>query len=924
LSFQAEEMSRSGAASDLAKRNYFRKQLLYVQHVDKEKDTDSEFSEQSLHEYFLKDSQIFSDKDFSRYERTPTANVGILKSYLEELITEVKVLTNPLPIPLKSGVTIHAFVFFKTWNKAKNEKMCYSMEKNGQYIILQQSPNERDVTHNIYDPEKKMFVERFGQVVSKVEARGNFKAFKNLLRAIWETSQINTNYNLLFANCQNFASFVFKKANYRQEFKWSTWISALSDLFEFRKKKTEEKSEISADIIAKKKLFEKDDKFEFYKAMIEGNKNKFEELAENNLPSESINSVDSLGYTLLEWATVFSTSDWPIDQFLREKGAKIQTDDEGLFRRNVFYIALQYLPSNKESQYLSFDGIDIRGVNQMGDTALHLALYGEKWDVAERILNQFPDYDVNVTNSSKHSPFYLAVQLDCKMTLMKKILAKTNSGNINKSNENRNVFLIGLQYSVPNDSRYLSFDGIDIRGENKTGDTALYLALYGEKWDKINQQNDGDTALHYAIKKENKTLVVELLKEEKVEVNRKNKKDQMALHLAAQWVDIPNDLFRLILGKSADVKVESDGVQLVNAQDAAGETALHLAIKYKSKNATKQLLEREDVNVNLKNKKNKQTALHFAAEWKNMPNDLFSKILGKSTNVNAKDKCGGNTALNATILRKSEAAVKELLKGMGVDVNLKNDYHKAALHFAAEWKNIPVDLFKKILEKTSDVNEQEEFGNTALHLAIHFDDDERKKNVDVNIKDNRNQTALHLASQWVDIPNDLFRLILEKSANVNVQSDGVNLVNAQNKDGDTALHYAITVKSKTAIKELLKHNDVDVKLENKDKRTVLHFAAFSMTPIDLFKTILKKSTDFVNAQDKYGWTALHWAIKKEYKAVVGELLKCKDVDFNIKNNNNQTALNLCSEWKDIPANLLKIINEKTTAENKAEDQNEAT
>jgi hypothetical protein len=69
-------MSRSGASSDLAKGKYFRKQLLYVQHVDKEKDTDSEFSEQSLHEYFLKDSQIFSDSHFSRYERTPTANVA--------------------------------------------------------------------------------------------------------------------------------------------------------------------------------------------------------------------------------------------------------------------------------------------------------------------------------------------------------------------------------------------------------------------------------------------------------------------------------------------------------------------------------------------------------------------------------------------------------------------------------------------------------------------------------------------------------------------------------------------------------------------------------------------------------------------------------------------------------------------------------
>ncbi len=28
--------------------------------------------------------------------------------------------------------------------------------------------------------------------------------------------------------------------------------------------------------------------------------------------------VDSIGYTLLEWATVFSTPDWPIVEFLME------------------------------------------------------------------------------------------------------------------------------------------------------------------------------------------------------------------------------------------------------------------------------------------------------------------------------------------------------------------------------------------------------------------------------------------------------------------------------------------------------------------------------------------------------------------------------------------------------------------------------
>jgi hypothetical protein len=49
------------------------------------------------------------------------------------------------------------------------------------------------------------------------------------------------------------------------------------------------------------------------------------------------------------------------------------------------------------------------------------------------------------------------------------------------------------------------------------------------------------------------------------------------------------------------------------------------------------------------------------------------------------------------------------------------------------------------------------------------------------------------------------------------------------------------------------------------------------------------------------------------------------VDVTLKNKKDLTALNLCSEWKDIPAHLLKIINKKTTAaENNAEAENEVT
>jgi ankyrin repeat protein len=129
-------------------------------------------------------------------------------------------------------------------------------------------------------------------------------------------------------------------------------------------------------------------------------------------------------------------------------------------------------------------------------------------------------------------------------------------------------------------------------------------------------------------------------------------------------------------------------------------------------------------------------------------------------------------------------------------------------------KDIPVDLFKIILEKSTDINAQDKDGDTALHLAISCESETEKvevllahKDVNVNIKNNFNRTPLQLASKWKDIPSDLFKLILEKSTDIN----------AKDNNGETALHWAIIHLSGTATKELLAHKDVDVKRKLKRK-----------------------------------------------------------------------------------------------------------
>jgi hypothetical protein len=221
----------------VAKGEIFTDPLLYAQHVDKEKDTTSIISQQSIREYFLGHGQILSDTNFTDYLKNPKANVGILKSFLQDEITHVQVYTNPLPFLLNWRVTNHAYVVFKTRNPTTNEEMWWSLEKNTKYIVLQQSPVKDDVTEKLYDDGKKELVKRHGPVKPQKSAMGKTEGLEYLLRAIWETNQLNKDYHLLFANCQNFASFVFETANCEGK-KWSTPISSFVEAFIFRNKKT--------------------------------------------------------------------------------------------------------------------------------------------------------------------------------------------------------------------------------------------------------------------------------------------------------------------------------------------------------------------------------------------------------------------------------------------------------------------------------------------------------------------------------------------------------------------------------------------------------------------------------------------------------------------------------------------------------------
>lgn len=162
--------------------------------------------------------------------------------------------------------------------------------------------------------------------------------------------------------------------------------------------------------------------------------------------------------------------------------------------------------------------------------------------------------------------------------------------------------------------------------------------------------------------------------------------------------------------------------------------------------------------------------------------------------TNASDKYG-RTRLHRTIESRStievndQRAIETLVAEVntllddGANVNTTTNpegdeltpLHAAASH----WRDIPIKLFRRLLEKSTQrsINARNSRGKTVLHLAFaqrseiistqllqHTRPDVdgvQRIVVDVGVKDTAGLTPLDVAARWQDIPPHLFNKILD-------------------------------------------------------------------------------------------------------------------------------------------------------------------
>ena len=239
-------------------------------------------------------------------------------------------------------------------------------------------------------------------------------------------------------------------------------------------------------------------------------------------------------------------------------------------------------------------------------------------------------------------------------------------------------------------------------------------------------------------------------------------------------------------------------------------------------------------------------------------------MLQNGADVNARDHQGRTALMLVFLSPKQSSSIGRILQVLfenGADVDAKDNEGMTALMFAVTEQPIyVVEKFFNYFEP--DIHAQNKKGQTALIIA------EWNSNYEVValfterelLKQTELKNQLITASQNGDI--ETLTKLFEKGA----------YVNATDKNGRTALHWASYSKNLDSVNALLdKGAYIDAK--DQDGKTALHWAAY-VGYLDIVTTLVDNGAD-INARDNQGQTAFNLAYDNEH---IGVMVTFSNID----------------------------------------------
>ncbi|KAF3422214.1 hypothetical protein E2986_02757 [Frieseomelitta varia] len=245
------------------------------------------------------------------------------------------------------------------------------------------------------------------------------------------------------------------------------------------------------------------------------------------------------------------------------------------------------------------------------------------------------------------------------------------------------------------------------------------------------------------------------------------------------------------------------------------------------------------------------------------PLNINDAIEGEVLNQKTARILRNDLLLYEAVIKNEADTVRKVLKET-VDVNSRNNYGRAPIHWAASRGN--TEIIEMLIQAKCDIEAKDKFGMRPLHMAARYGHRDAVKmlinaGASVSAVNKKQHTLLMCAAQGNNVH------VVEYLA------EAVESLNGDATDctGATALHHAASAGHPTMITALANVPRIELNARDKKGQTPVHYAC-TQEHLEAVEVLIGLGAN-VDAQDSEENTPLHVATRTRHTAIAQLLLR---------------------------------------------------
>ena len=553
---------------------------------------------------------------------------------------------------------------------------------------------------------------------------------------------------------------------------------------------------------------------------------------------------------------------------------------------------------------------DVNRASSAGHTPLHIAVKKSNINIVTLLLGQ--NADANSINSCHQTPLHIAVDKG-QEPIIQKLLSreadpalKDEVGNtslhlaVKSKDAKPGFFKAGSSILISDWNPFPTFyplcnkqlvqaiigHGAGVNAMNRKGQTALWFACSSGLTEFVKilldaganpntADKNGESCLHAAVHGFCSAETIQNIIDHAAHVDAVNEDGATALLLACGSAQ--SEMVDVLLKAKADP----------NVLDSGGDASLHAAAAANCSKETLQKILEYGANVNAVNKRGR-TALLLNCSYGQM--DSVHVLLEAKADPNIVDEEGYSCIFAAVDGHCSKDTLQALIDhGAHIDAERK-DGTNALLCACRTGQSESV---KYLFEAGANANVTKPDGSTCLHVAVKGRCNKKalqkciEKGAGINAMNNKAETALLLACESAQ--TESITLLLKMGGNPNIF----------NAYGYTALHSAVHgCCTNESLQEIISHQAY-LNAQNRDGKTALWIAC-SYRQQEMVMILLKAGSN-ANIADHYGKTSLHAAVLGNCRKNIIRTMFDHGAYVNATDNKHTTSLMLASKMGNVDA-----------------------